>query len=232
MQNNRKLLASLVVTAGLTTSVVNAGGTGTTDGDSASYSLHNSVRTSYFLPPAGANQNDSTSGNDYKSRFNQVDKGEKKGKGLLGDNLQVSGVTRFVTIQRTMSESYSDMTTTDRNISFTDYPTANANSGVNAGFPLLELNLQSKIKQNFNFNVGYSLGHNFTGNIDGNSRNIGTVQNLNFGAQLKTGNFKTSVWAGEVLWTNLSRFTMGQPEFRDNYFERLPWDWYLSLIHI
>ena len=36
----------------------------------------------------------------------------------------------------------------------------------------------------------------------------------------------TSIWVGEVLWTNLSRFTMGQPEFTDNYFERLPWDWY------
>src|SRR5690606_18339856 len=24
----------------------------------------------------------------------------------------------------------------------------------------------------------------------------------------------------------MSRMTMGQPDYRDNYFERLPWDWY------
>ena len=125
---------------------------------------------------------------------NYVNQGEKKGKGLLGNNLEVSGVTRFITIQRTMQQSYVDMTTSDKNISFTDYPSADANSGANAGFPLLELNLQSQIKQDFNFNVGYSLGHNITGDVDASSRNIGAVQNLNFGAQLKTGLVKTSIW--------------------------------------
>lgn len=224
MINNRKLFTSLLVSAGLSSTIAIAGVVAC--GDSASYNPHNSVRMGYMMPNGTESKNDSTPEGNYNKKFNYVNKGEKKGKGLLGNNLEVSGVTRFITIQRTMQQSYVDMTTSDKNISFTDYPSADANSGANAGFPLLELNLQSQIKQDFNFNVGYSLGHNITGDVDASSRNIGAVQNLNFGAQLKTGLVKTSIWAGEVLWTNLSRFTMGQPEFTDNYFERLPWDWY------
>lgn len=226
MQNNRKLLASLLVTAGLTGQVF-AGGPG--DGDSSSYSSpHNSVSMGFLMANAPQNNEDSTSNSSYLNQFNKVGKSRKYGKGLLSDNLEVSGVSRFVTIYRSMQESYVDMTTSNKNISFTDYPAVDLSSGTNGGFPLLELNLKSKVKDNFNFNVGYSLGHNMTGNIDGNSRNLGAVQNLNFGAQYRTGLFKASVWAGEVLWTNLSKLTMGQPEFTDNYFERLPWDWYRS----
>lgn len=224
MQNNRKLLASLLVTAGITGQVV-AGGPG--DGDSSSYSSpHNSVSMGFLMANAPQNEKDSTSTGIFSKKFNEVGKSRKYGKGLLSDNLEVSGVSRFLTIYRSMGESYVDMTTSNKNISFTDYPAVDLSSGTNGGFPLLELNLKSKVKDNFNFNVGYSLGHNMTGDIDGNSRNLGAVQNLNFGAQYRTGMFKASVWAGEVLWTNLSKLTMGQPEFTDNYFERLPWDWY------
>lgn len=221
--DSRKLLASLFVSASLSSTMLMAGGV--KGSDSTSYSPHKTVRTSLMLRNEH-NEADSTKNNLLNKGFKYIGLGTKNEKGLFGDNLEVSGVVRFVAIQRNMKDSYVDMTTGDKSISFTDYPSANANSGANGGFPLLELNLKSKVKKNFNFNVGYSLGHNLTGDVTGGSRNIGAVQNLNFGAQLKTGKFKTSIWAGEVLWTNLSRFTMGQPEFTDNYFERLPWDWY------
>lgn len=224
MQNNRKLLALLCISA-LSAGFVHAGGI--LGGDSASYSPHNSVSMGYLMSSIPSGTTDSTKKSEsYTKKFDYVNQGKKQSKGLLGNNLEVSGVTRFIAIQRTMHNSYTDMTTSDKNISFTDYPAFDANSGANAGFPLLELNLKSQVKKDFNFNVGYSLGHNMTGNVGGTSRNIGAVQNLNFGAQMRTGMLKTSIWAGEVLWTNLSRFTMGQPEFTDNYFERLPWDWY------
>ncbi len=224
MQKNRKLLASLCISV-LSAGFVSAGGTN--GGDSASYSPHNSVSMGYLLSsiPSGNSDTINKLGN-YQKKFDYVNQGTKQGKGLSGGNLEVSGVTRFITIQRTMQKSYEDMTTSNKNISFTDYIGLDANSGLNAGLPQLELNLKSQLKKDFNFNVGYSLGHNMTGDIDGTSRNLGAVQNLNFGAQMRTGMFKTSIWAGEVLWTNLSRLTMGQPEFTDNYFERLPWDWY------
>lgn len=222
MQNNRKLLATLLASA-VSAGAVFAGSYG--GSDSASYSPHNSVSTGFYM--AQPFKNDSLSSeNDYSRKLNLVNAGNNKLKGLTKGNIEVSGVTRFLTIQRTMFDSYADQTTSDKHISFSDYPNADANSGANAGYPMLELNLKSQLKENFNFNVGYSLGNNMTGDVKGSSRNIGAVQNLNFGAQMRTGMFKTSIWAGEVLWTNLSRFTLGQPEFTDNYFERLPWDWY------
>ncbi len=228
MQNNRKLLASLLVSA-VSAGAVYAGPTG--DSDSTSSSMHNSVSMGYLMAAKPMVKQDSAKTKkegSYSKNLNIIDKGQKPSGGLLDGNIEVSGVTRFLTIQRTMQDAYVDMTTSKKHISFTDYPNSDAASGANAGFPLVELNLQSTLKRDFNFNVGYSLGHNFTGDVEGNSRNIGAVQNLNFGAQMKTGQFKSSIWAGEVLWTNLSRFTMGQPEFTDNYFERLPWDWYRS----
>lgn len=227
MQNNKKLLASLLVTAGLVSSGASfAGGTTGDDKDSTAYSPNHGVRMNVMLPVNGSNGHASEEDSTFSERFNYLGRGANKRKGLFSDKLEVTGVARFLTTYRAMEESYVDMTTSDRHIMFTDYPNTNAGSGANAGFPLLELNLQSQLKQNFNFNVGYSLGHAFTGDVEGGSQAFGAVQNLNFGAQLKTGMIKTSIWAGEVLWTNLSRFTMGQPEFTDNYFERLPWDWY------
>ncbi len=139
MRKNRKLLASLCISA-VTIGVVNGGEI--FDGDSASYSPHNSVSTSYFVSSAPKGVNDSTkkSGN-FLNKFDYVNKGKKQSKSLLGKDLEVSGTVRFLTIQRTMQKSYEDMTTSDMTISFTDYPTSDANSGAIAGFPLLELNL-------------------------------------------------------------------------------------------
>jgi hypothetical protein len=227
MYNNKNLFASLLVAAGMASSgAVLAGGTTGDSSDSTSYSPDHGVRMSMMLSSRESKGDTSNGSSKFSERFNYLGLGKNKQAGLLSENLELTGVVRFLTTYRNMTESYVDMTTSDKHIMFTDYPNSNASSGNNAGFPLLELNLKSQLKKNFNFNVGYSLGHAFSGDIDGKSQSIGAVQNLNFGAQLKTGNIKTSIWAGEVLWTNLSRFTMGQPEFTDNYFDRLPWDWY------
>lgn len=229
MYNNKNLLASLLVTAGIASSgVVLAGGTNHNVNDSTSYSPDYGVRMNMMLSNTESKEDSSNGSIKFSERFNYLGLGKNKNKGLFSENLQVTGVVRFLSRFRHMDESYVDMTTSDNHLMFTDYPNSNAGSGLNAGYPLLELNLQSQVKKNLNFNVGYSFGHAFTGDIDGKSQSIGAVQNLNFGAQLKTGKIKTSIWVGEVLWTNLSRFTMGQPEFTDNFFERLPWDWYRS----
>ncbi|MAW64836.1 MAG: hypothetical protein CMD18_01435 [Flavobacteriales bacterium] len=226
MYNNIKLLTSLLISA-FSANAVFAFPAG--DADSSSYSPHNSVSIG-FMKSEPFKSDSSSLKNDYVQDLNLVNKTENKLKGLTKRNIEVSGVTRFLTIQRTMFDSYTDMTTSDNHISFSDYPNLSAGSGnaAGAGYPMLELNLKSQIKKDFNFNVGYSMGNNMTGQVDGSSRGIGAVQNLNFGAQMKTGMFKTSILIGEVLWTNLSKFTLGQPEFTDNYFERLPWDWYRS----
>ena len=171
------------------------------------------------------NYNPLTSGTSLNKHFNYI--GGNQGKALFSDDLVVSGVVRFLTIYRNMGDHYDDMATSEKNISFSDYPLVNVASNANGGYPMLELNLASKIRTNIDFNVGYSLSPVFTGDVLGNSsRQASARQNINFSGRIRNGLFQTSVMAGEVLWTNLSKFTMGQPEYRDNYFNRLPWDWY------
>ena len=199
---------------------------GPNDEGSTSYNPHNSVRTGFYLYPVFQEKDSTTVKSSYSSGFNLIDKHKNESKSLFGENLKVSGVTRFLTIQRTMLESYADMTTSDSHFSFSDYPNADATSGANAGYPLLELNFKSDVGEDLTFNVGYSLAHNFTSDIDGASRNISAIQNLNFSAGIKKRFWKTSLAAGEVLTGKLSKMTLCQPEFTDNYFDRLPWDWY------
>ncbi len=225
MQNNRKHFSLFIISV-LVISLAKAGDSSKLSDTTIFNSPYNSVSMGFLTSPSSVSEKDTSKSNNYLNFLNLINQGENNKRGLLKDEIEVSGVTRFITYQRTMYDSYSDMTTSKRSISFTDYPQTDANSGANGGFPMLELNLKSNYKKDFNFNIGYSLGHNMTGDIEGSSKNIGAVQNLNFGAQIRTGKVKTSIWAGEVLWTNLSRFTMGQPQFRDNYFERVPWDWF------
>lgn len=151
--------------------------------------------------------------------------GNKK-LGLFLDDIIVSGTLRFFTLYRNMDSYYSDMRTSARNISFVDYPTGGA-AVAQGSYPLLELNLQSKLTRNMDFNMGYSFAYYFTGDEKTDqTRNLSAIQNLRFGANLNTTIGKFSFSAGQILPVKLSKFTMGQPNYRDDYFDRLPWDWY------
>jgi hypothetical protein len=146
---------------------------------------------------------------------------------ITSDKLMISGIARFITYYRDMDKSYEDMITSDRNISFLDYPLANAGTISTGGYPLIEMSLTSKVSHQFNFHVGYSFAHNFTGQGQGDlARNISSRQNLFFTGNYNTRDVKLALAAGTVLWTGISKFTMSQPEYRDDYFDRLPWDWY------
>ena len=87
MQKNRKLLASLCISA-LSAGFVNAGGT--LGGDSASYSPHNSVSMGFFMSsiPSGTADSTKKSGS-FTKKFDYVNKGDKQGKGLLGKDLEI-----------------------------------------------------------------------------------------------------------------------------------------------
>ncbi len=162
-------------------------------------------------------------------KFNYVGDATSSKGGLFGNDIVVSGVVRSIMIYRDMNVGYDDMITGKKNISFADYPMANITSSarLGGGFPLLELNLSSKLRHNIDFNVGYSIAPIFTGDVlSETSRTIGARQNINFSGKIRHGLFETKLIAGEVLWLHMSRFTMGSPEYRDNYFNRLPWDWY------
>ncbi|HEY8402604.1 MAG TPA: hypothetical protein VIK89_15150 [Cytophagaceae bacterium] len=149
-------------------------------------------------------------------------------KELLKNDILVSGTVRFISTYRQMSEAYPDMTTSKRNIAFSDYPLANAAAATTAGFPLLELMISSANPKNFNFAAGYSFTHSMTGNSSRtNGRNLTSMNNgLFFSGDYNNRYFGVKAQVGNIVWHRMSRMTFGQPDYRDNYFERLPWDWY------
>jgi hypothetical protein len=150
-------------------------------------------------------------------------------KGLRRIHLDVSGTVRFLTIYRNMPIAYNDLQTSQKNFSFTEYQTANAGTSAAGGVPMLELYLRSKISSAFSFNVGYSFSHAFNGlnPPQGSGPTLKVVNNLWFDGNITARTVNLHLTAGTILWTSMSRFTMGQPgNYRDNYFYRLPWDWY------
>ncbi len=143
------------------------------------------------------------------------------------DNVQLSGTIRLLGIYRNMDKYYNDLSTGPNNFSIYDYPLASVGTNVGGGFPQLELNMTSRISPRFLFNVGYSFANTMTGEGYGSAgRSASSRQNLFFNGKINAGAFRFDISAGGILWMGLSRFTMGQPEYRDSYFNRVPWDWY------
>ena len=148
--------------------------------------------------------------------------------GLSLKDIKITGTIRFISIYRDMQKSYRDMITSSKNISFSDYPIVGAGTSNNGGFPLLELNFANSPLAKFQFNVGYSLANNFTGNQSDTtfSKIFSSRNNLRFSGKWNAGPVRAGIDAGALIWTKLSRLTMGQTNYRDNYFDRVPWDWY------
>lgn len=147
--------------------------------------------------------------------------------GISIDKVQLSGNIRFLTIYRDMKEHYADLITADKNFSFTDYPIVNAGVGNNGSVPMLELTMTLPVSKQVSFTMGYSYAHNFAGfDRHGSTSTASSRSSMFFGGTINTDNVSISVDAGQVLWARMSKFTMGPTIYRDNYFDRLPWDYY------
>lgn len=148
-------------------------------------------------------------------------------EGVFMKDLRIWGNMRFLTIYRNMDEFYPDMLTNEKNVSFLDYPLINGGTSNNGGVPMLELTMESNLSKNISFVMGYSYAHNFRGEDDPVlDRAASARSNIMFGGEYTANAFKIGINAGHVLWTRISKFTMGQAIYRDNYFDRLPWDWH------
>ncbi|MDB5274053.1 MAG: hypothetical protein JWO58_2420 [Chitinophagaceae bacterium] len=144
------------------------------------------------------------------------------------DNIQISGTIRLLTIYRNMDKYYTDMQSSPKNISIYDYPLTSVGTNVGGGFPQLEFNMTSRISPRFLFNVGYSFANTMTGGTApvGSNNTASSRQNLFFNGKINAGAIRFDISAGGVIWSSLSNFTMSQAQYRDSYFNRLPWDWY------
>ena len=79
-------------------------------------------------------------------------------------NLTVGGVFRFITYYRNMDQMYDyskSMIGSEKSLSFTDYPFS-PGAVAQGAYPMVELALSSRIKNNADFNIGYSFAHFFT----------------------------------------------------------------------
>lgn len=145
-------------------------------------------------------------------------------------NVKVKGEARFLTIYRTMDDSYRDQEANDNDLQFVTYPQTQATQTANSAVPLLNLQLLASPSPYTDFDLGYSLNHSFSGEASNASKDVSVRSNLNFGGKFKTklGTFNIKAGGG-VLWTNLSPLTMSNQEFyRVDQFDRLPWDWFVG----
>lgn len=143
--------------------------------------------------------------------------------------ITVKGEARVAAIYTSMSSSYADQATPDKDLAFQDYPLLGS-AGNGSAVPLLNLNIIANPTPDFSVDLGYALAHNFEGvnAINGDTTRTAVIRsNLNFTGKLNTdyGLFKVRAGGG-VLWTSLSPLTISQNEFQNDGFDRLPWDWY------
>ena len=141
--------------------------------------------------------------------------------------ITVKGEARMQAIYRVMDQSYADQLTPDKDLSFQSYPTGGGGSGNGSAVPLFNINILANPTPDFSVDLGYALGHNFSGTQDTSNRSAVVRSNLNFTGKLNTtyGLFKIRAGGG-VLWTSLSPMTISQNEFQNDGFDRLPWDWF------
>ncbi|MFN3405202.1 MAG: hypothetical protein ACK40G_13975 [Cytophagaceae bacterium] len=214
-------MQKLIVTFFLATGLVYKGAAGSETEINRSYS-DTIPSTNVLLSKEPSAKSDSASAG-WKFFFNEP--------GISMDKVRVWGNMRVITIYRNMKEAYPDMLTSERNFSFNDYPIVNVGTNNMGGVPMLELTMESNVTSNASFGMGYSYAHNFLGNPAAPGTNVGTLSSRSsmwLAGDLAFRNFSTRIEAGQILWARVSKFTMGQPIYRDNYFDRMPWDWYRS----
>jgi hypothetical protein len=165
------------------------------------------------------------SGKQYKESLTST---STTNNAALLNKISVSGFVRFLAIYRNMDIAYSDMESSKRNISFGDYP-VNLSSPVNSAssYPLLNIDIKAKPSANSTIDIGYSFIHNYSGKLSDTSKTVTARSNLNLNGSLvtKAGTFRLAAGGG-VLWSSISPLTVSNPEYRDVYYERLPWDSY------
>lgn len=205
---------------------------------SADSTANKTTETTHKVQTVVANQETSSLNKYLKSiKFTPVGNDEKFGYengkklGLFKNDINVSGTVRFVSIYRNLGDAYADnKVKSSSNISFADYPIVGGGSAAgSSGFPMVDLLFSSKINRQADFIIAYSYSHFMSGieskTVD-NTRFLSNVQNLRIAGNYYTDYGKFSFQAGSILPAKLSKFSMGQVIYRDDYFDRLPWDWY------
>lgn len=150
-------------------------------------------------------------------------------------NLKYSGYVRSFTQYRVMPERYSAPMLTDKQLLFNGVEMYN---GTLQGYqePLLLLRLEGNPTSKTYFKIEYAFDNQLTGFVKDRStyytginkpfnRRASSYRILQFEASTSTkfGDFKL-ISGGGVLWYRVSPFTFWNYEYRDDLFERYPWE--------
>ena len=147
--------------------------------------------------------------------------------------IQVSGYLRSNICFRNLSENYisGGAYTPQAFIINGVYPDNPLGNGLHIGYrePLLMLRLQGKPTKNTNIDVDFLLDNQMTSDLQNISndypKRIQSYRYLNFSGDLLTSYGKFDIAAGGVIFFNLTPATLSNLEYRDDMFERYPWEW-------
>lgn len=214
-----RILISLILQLGIA-SMLCAGGMGLERFPKDTIPQDSSIRKSKscFIP-IGIQNLHNNSVKDYFGHFG-TNPQFRKAKSLA--DVQFSGVFRFVTIYRNMQKSYEDQLTSDRNLSFMDYPATDIGSSGGVGNPMLALALTTNVNKSASFRLSYAIGHLFAGSQDHSiSKFFKSFGGMAFEGNIKTTPAIINFKYGGLLSLRVSRLIFDAPKYRNNYFDRL-----------
>lgn len=144
-------------------------------------------------------------------------------------NMSVSGYVRSFNVYRHLNESYATAPYAPKTFIVNgvgaDNPPTN---GFSTGYrePLMMLEFMGKPTGNTFFKFDFILDNQLIGDLDDTTnKRIQTYRYVNMEGGISTdvGNFKAKI--GGVSFFNMSQLTLGRYQFRDDMFERYPWEW-------
>lgn len=144
-------------------------------------------------------------------------------------NMSVSGYVRSFNVYRHLNESYATAPYAPKTFIVNgvgaDNPPTN---GFATGYrePLMMLEFMGKPTGNTFFKFDFILDNQLIGDLDDTTnKRIQTYRYVNMegGVSTDVGNFTAKI--GGVSFFNMSQLTLGRYQFRDDMFERYPWEW-------
>lgn len=144
------------------------------------------------------------------------------------DRVNVTGYVRFFGLYRNMEKLYEDGPVAPKTFIVNGvYPDSPIGNGFQSGYrePFVNLEFSANPSPNTDIKFDFLLDNQLTGSLGDSSKRIQVYRYVNFEGNTRTniGNFRFKL--GGVHFENLSQFTLWNYQFRDDMFERYPWEW-------
>lgn len=162
---------------------------------------------------------------------NLVEDGGSTHKAFLKNGfpkVSVNGFARFFTLYRNLSQQYIGAPLAPKTFIVNGvYPSDPLESNLASGYrePFLNLEFSTRPSNNSLIKFDLLLDNQLTGQLVDTSRRVQVYRFANLEGVTKTKSGIFNFKLGGVHFENLSQFTLWNYEFRDDMFERYPWEW-------